>query len=207
MLFHYHLWTPNVEATEQFYEKLGFAVTQRIGKTDGAFTAFDPPLTWDDFRDDGIRFRIIEMKRGAINVTFGHGKAVRFDHLGFLVTPEQRTLLLERAQQMDWTVQANERRTFIQTPYACRIELQTHHDAILSDGPHLKRLELSTKQVGFEQELKRLFGHAIDEVTTVPGDHTVLQQVIFTGEDREAVDPNGVSVRQTRSPVVADKHF
>ncbi|MDL5376130.1 hypothetical protein ACNOIU_08090 [Exiguobacterium mexicanum] len=63
MLFHYHMWTPFVEETERFYKQLGFQVTQRIGKHDGDFTAFNPPLDWDDFRHQHILFRIIEMKK------------------------------------------------------------------------------------------------------------------------------------------------
>lgn len=32
MLFHYHHWTPYIEQTEAFYVRLGFRVSQRIGK-------------------------------------------------------------------------------------------------------------------------------------------------------------------------------
>ncbi|WP_255508311.1 hypothetical protein [Exiguobacterium sp. Helios] len=101
MLFHYHLWTPFVEETERFYQQLGFQVTQRIGRYEGAFTSFDPPLDWDDFREQPILFRIIEMKRGAINMTFGYGKKVMFDHIGFLVTEADRLQILGRAERSD----------------------------------------------------------------------------------------------------------
>ncbi|GGB69819.1 hypothetical protein GCM10007199_40060 [Fictibacillus barbaricus] len=52
MLFHYHFWTPFVEETEKFYENNGFRISQRIGKYQGDFQMFNPPLKWDDFRDD-----------------------------------------------------------------------------------------------------------------------------------------------------------
>ncbi|MDX5486552.1 hypothetical protein [Bacillus pumilus] len=46
---------------------LGFEVKARFTK-DGSF---HPPLIWDDFREEQPTFRIVEMRKGQINITFG----------------------------------------------------------------------------------------------------------------------------------------
>ncbi len=184
MLFHYHIWTPHLEETEAWYTARGFHVSQRIGKKDGEFSSFNPPLSWDDFRADQILFRIIEMKRGAVNVTIGFGKTVRFDHIGFLIQPGDVQ-----------TIQANERRTFLQTPYGLRIELQVHEDAIAdTDGTTLERLILTTPREGLEADLTKLFDRPISQIQTVRGEKTVLQEAVFSDVSLVGTDPNGVQL-------------
>jgi hypothetical protein len=53
----------------------GFYIAQRIGKYRGRglFSPFNPPQPQDNFCDKTIVFRIIEMKQGAVNITFGYG--------------------------------------------------------------------------------------------------------------------------------------
>ena len=104
MLFHYHFWTPYVEETEKFYLENGFRISQRIGRYNGDFQAFNPPLTWDDFREKKILFRIIEARKGAVNITFGFGKKIIFDHIGFLVSEEEQGEICEKAANISWEV-------------------------------------------------------------------------------------------------------
>ncbi|MDW2886039.1 VOC family protein [Exiguobacterium artemiae] len=197
MLFHYHLWTPFVEDTERFYQQLGFQVTQRIGKYAGEFTSFDPPLDWDDFREQQILFRIIEMKRGTINITFGYGKKVMFDHIGFLVTEADRLKVLDRAEDLGLTIQANERRTFIGTPFGFRIELQTHPDAVESEtGDQLLQLGIATPTPGLEPLLSQLLARPVPEITTSVSERIHAREVVFSGTPALPVqDPNGLAVR------------
>ncbi|PTY82912.1 hypothetical protein B5V90_18615, partial [Heyndrickxia sporothermodurans] len=79
MLFHYHFWTPYVEETEKFYEDNGFRISQRIGRYQGEFQEFNPPLKWEDLREKNILFRLIEARKGTINITSGYGKRIMFD--------------------------------------------------------------------------------------------------------------------------------
>ena len=195
MLFHYHIWTPHLEETEAWYTARGFHVSQRIGKQNGEFSTFNPPLTWNAFRTNHILFRIIEMKRGAVNVTIGFGKTVRFDHIGFLIQSDDLQTILDRATTLSFSVQANERRTFLQTPYGLRIELQTHDDAIAdADGTELVRLVLSTPREGLEKDLAELFDRPIPQIQTVRGEKTVLQEAVFSGASLVGTDPNGVQL-------------
>lgn len=198
MLFHYHVWTPHVEATEKFYASLGFQVTQRIGKKDGEFESIDPPLDWEDFRNQSIQFRIIEMKRGATNITFGYGKKVMFDHIGFLVSKEEKVNVLERAEEIGLTVQSNERRTFIHTPYGFRIELQEHLDAVQSRSEkRVLQFSVETKRKGLEEMLQRLFGRPVSEIIVSESNHSRLTHVNLVSDRALRVnDPNGIQITQ-----------
>lgn len=197
MLFHYHFWTPYVEETEKFYLENGFRISQRIGKYNGDFQAFNPPLTWDDFREKKILFRIIEARKGAVNITFGFGKKIMFDHIGFLVSEEDHGHICENAAKMNWEIDKGERRTFIATPYNFRIELQTNEDAVDSFNHQvkIKELTLTTKKAGLESDLFSLFGNSTYNISSEVGDVVTIKQAeIKTLISSPIVDPNGVEI-------------
>jgi len=198
MLFHFHYWTPFVEETERFYMKQGFRVTQRIGKQEGAFQNFNPPLGWDDFREKKVLFRIVEMKRGAVNITFGFGKRVMFDHIGLLVSGDEKQEICERARHLGWDVDDGERRTFLTTPYGFRIELQTHEDAVdsMDDGIRITRMQIAVKQEGLEADLHRLLPNWQGNITSVVRETCTLVEVTIDGlVGRDVIDPNAVMIR------------
>lgn len=197
MLFHYHFWTPYVEETERFYLEQGFRISQRIGKFQGDYQSFNPPLDWDDFRDKDITFRIIEARKGAINITFGFGKKIMFDHIGFLVNAKEHDEICNRASEMNFNVNSNDRRTFIGTPYGFRIELQNNFDAI--DEPssiaRIEKLELSVKLKEIEKILFQLLDKKVANVHTVKGNIVTINKVIMKGVSVEnQKDPNGVQI-------------
>ena len=197
MLFHYHFWTPHVEETEKFYVKNGFRISLRTGKYRGDFQTFNPPLEWDDFRDKGISFRIIEARKGAINITFGYGKRVMFDHIGFLVSQGELDEICQRAEAMNWKVNSNERRTFIGTPYGFRIELQSHEDAI--DGTpaiaRIEELELIMKDGKFERDISCLFNKPMNHIHVGIGETSTIHKAVMSGLVTSGQrDPNGVYV-------------
>ncbi|MGP4079505.1 hypothetical protein ACTWQL_06270 [Pseudalkalibacillus sp. R45] len=198
MLFHYHYWTPNLEQMENHYLKLGFRVHQRNGKLNGKFDSFNPPLTWEDFKDKGILFRIIEMKKGNVNVTFGYGKRSTFDHIGFLVTEDEHDQLCQQADIMEWTVKTGERRTFISTPYDFSIELQTHRDVIdaQEDTSTIDKMKIVCAQAGLENDLKRLFNKKIDPIEAIIGNRTEILEIHISNIGLEqSEDPCGVLLK------------
>lgn len=85
-IFHYHHWTNLLEETENFYVQHGFDVRGRYAKGKKGIENYHPLLKWEDFRDESPLFRIIEVRKGKVNVTFGFGEKPIFDHIGFLVT-------------------------------------------------------------------------------------------------------------------------
>ncbi|KON90134.1 hypothetical protein AF332_27255 [Sporosarcina globispora] len=195
MLFHYHFWTPHVEETERFYVDHGFQVFQRIGKYQGDFQNFNPPLVWDDFREKNILFRIIEARKGTINITFGYGKKIIFDHIGFLISEKEQDLICENAAEMNWSVDRGERRTFINTPYSFRIELQTNKDIVdsMTDNIKIEELRIETKKKGLEDDLSALFGKTVNTIKSVTGDKVTIREAVITDfSSKQVVDPNGV---------------
>lgn len=197
MLFHYHFWTPYVEETENFYKSNGFHVSQRIGRYQGEFQPFNPPLTWEDFRNKPILFRIIEMRKGAINITFGYGKKIQFDHIGFLVSETDVQKIIENAEKMNANINKNERRLFIGTPYGFRIELQSHTDAVdtLKSQIKIKQLKITTNANGLEDFLTNLFGTADSGIKATSGDRVTITEATMQNINlANYVDPNGVAI-------------
>ncbi|MBV6685048.1 hypothetical protein KV679_15155 [Bacillus sp. JRC01] len=157
--FHYHWWTYKVEEMEAWYRGIGFETRQRIGRANGEMREFNPPLEWEDFRQEEVQFRIIEMVQGQVNITFGQGKRDRFDHIGFLVDDREHNEVLKNAALLGWRVDEGERRTFISTPWRFRVELQRRKEAVRSEAfPSLARLELNIDRPGRLSALAELLG-------------------------------------------------
>ncbi|MFB8733237.1 hypothetical protein ACEQPO_02675 [Bacillus sp. SL00103] len=100
-LFHYHYWTPFVEETEQAYRSLGFEV-RRVSQRMAPFIRRSHGMTLEKKRPT---FRIVEMRKGQINITFGYSKKVLFDHIGFLVSDEEYGEPLSQVKELNWPVQ------------------------------------------------------------------------------------------------------
>jgi hypothetical protein len=186
-----------VEETEKFYTDNGFRVSLRIGRFEGQFQSFDPPLNWDDFRDKSIVFRIIEVRKGAVNITFGYGKHVMFDHIGFLVTREEHDKICNRAKDVNWRVKEGDRRSFISTPFHFRIELQLNSEAIdgNTDIAEIERLELSVKSAGLEQQLSYLFNVPVASISAVIGEPVTINKAFIRGVTiPNQTTPNGVKI-------------
>lgn len=194
-LFHYHYWTPFVEETEQTYRSLGFEVKGRFTK-DGSF---HPPLTWDDFREEQPTFRIIEMRKGQINITFGYSKKVLFDHIGFLVSDEEYNLLLAQAKKLNWPIQAGERRTFLSTPLRLRLELQRRTDVIENGNDALHAMTIAVPDLSQTPKVDQLLSPLNQPIHWQKGERLSLLDVNMTNVDEmNTIDPNGVHiVKQT----------
>ncbi|MEW4288126.1 hypothetical protein [Rossellomorea marisflavi] len=157
--FHYHWWTDKVEEMEAWYRGIGFETRQRVGRANGEMREFNPPLEWEDFRQEEVQFRIIEMVQGRMNITFGQGKRDRFDHIGFLVDDREHDEVLKNAALLGWRVDEGERRTFISTPWRFRVELQRRKEAVRSEAyPSLARLKLNIDRPGRLSALAELLG-------------------------------------------------
>lgn len=197
MLFHYHHWTPYIEQTEAFYVQLGFRVSQRIGKYNGSYQSFDPPLEWDDFRSKPITFRIIEMRRGAVNITFGQGKRVMLDHIGYLVDESRLERICQQAETAGLRIQRGEKRTFISTSHSLRMELQTHQEAVdtIDSAFRLQSLSIETTTDGLEQEINQLLHpYSSGLQSLITHRHALHSARISHPAFEEAVDPNGVKL-------------
>ncbi|WP_144470162.1 MULTISPECIES: hypothetical protein [Bacillus] len=190
-LFHYHYWTPFVEETEQAYRSLGFEVKARFTK-DGSF---HPPLTWDDFREEQPTFRIVEMRKGQINITFGYSKKVLFDHIGFLVSDEEYGELLSQVKELNWPVQEGERRTFLSTPLRLRFELQRRTDVIETGNDTLQAMTIAVPDLSQTSKVGQLLSSLNQPIHWQKGERLSLLHVIMTDCDGlDTKDPNGVHI-------------
>ncbi|MFE5473177.1 hypothetical protein [Bacillus safensis] len=194
-LFHYHYWTPFVEETEQTYRSLGFEVNGRFTK-DGSF---HPPLTWNDFREEQPTFLIIEMRKGQINITFGYSKKVLFDHIGFLVSDEEYDQLLAQVKELNWPIQAGERRTFLSTPLRLRLELQRRTDVIENGNDALHAMTIAVPDLSQTPKVDQLLSPLNQPIHWQKGERLSLLDVNMTDVDEmNTIDPNGVHiVKQT----------
>lgn len=196
-LFHYHFWTDRVEETENYYRKHGFHVISRHAMEKGAVTPYHPPLEWDDFRDRALIFRIIEVRKGKVNITFGAGKKPIFDHIGYLLSEDELLQLCNRADVMGWKVESGARRTFIYTPYRLKIELQTRSEVVEDTDTALSKLIISTTDLTLSRDLERLFNRTIEELEFVEGDQLHLKEALIEGWEESSMDPNKVMVTGT----------
>jgi ribosomal protein S18 acetylase RimI-like enzyme len=194
-LFHYHYWTPDVEEVEKCYETLGFSVVTRIGKVDGEFQQFNPPMRWDDFRSKKPIFRIIEMRKGKVNVTFGYGKKPIFDHLGILVLQEEYDGMCIQAKKMGWAVEEDERRTFIYTPYQMKVELQLRRDVVEEREVYITNLHLVLPTQAAIQNMQNLLGEVKQIVYTLGVVTSVKQVYIEDTENYDLKDSNGLHIK------------
>ncbi|MEW4306043.1 hypothetical protein [Rossellomorea marisflavi] len=210
--FHYHWWTDKVEEMEAWYRGIGFETRQRIGRANGEMREFNPPLEWEDFRQEDVRFRIIEMVQGRMNITFGQGKRDRFDHIGFLVDDLEHDKVLKNAALLGWRVDEGERRTFISTPWRFRVELQRRKEAVRSEAfPSIARLELNIDRPGRLSSLAELLGAEAEdkgetclirsddwEIQLSRGKESSLESVeVRQREPLTATDPVGVLITST----------
>jgi hypothetical protein len=195
MLFHYHHWTPYLEETEKYYFDQGFEVSQRLGRFKGEFQAFNPPLSWKEFRDQEILFRIIEMKKGNINITFGYGKKVMFDHIGLLVSKEKHDQICKNAEEHGWEVNIGDRRTFVSTPYGFKVELQTHVDVIENSSSKIETMQLTTKNEPLDHTFYEVFSLDSDRIDSMVSNHPSIVEVRISDlPNAQTTNPNGVKV-------------
>lgn len=188
-LFHYHHWTDRVEETENFYVRQGFSVKGRFGKE----KTYHPPLGWDDFRRENPQLRIIEMRKGEVNVTFGQGKKPMFDHIGYLVSKQEHDEICSRARKLGWNVNSNNRRTFVGTPFRLRIELQQREAIVGGKNDTIQSMDISVKTTSGIEKLPKLFGEPLRELHFNQGEQIELNRVVIKGiENRTVTDPQGV---------------
>lgn len=200
-IFHYHHWTNYVEETEKFYIQNGFHVTGRFAKGKNGIITYHPPLNWEDFRKENPQFRIIEMRKGKVNVTFGGGKMPMFDHIGYLVTKKEHDEICRCASHLGWNVNKGDRRTFIGTPSRFRIELQQHNDVIEDGKEQIISMDISVKDLNDVQGFAKLLGENISELHFTSGEVPTLKKVTISGEENcSIIDPNGVTIEVVNNP-------
>ncbi|WP_044639815.1 hypothetical protein [Risungbinella massiliensis] len=195
-LFHYHHWLTELEEMETFYRELGFVVQLRLGrKKGGSWESIDPTLSWEEIKEQKILFRIIEMRRGVLNVTFGFGKETKFDHIGFLVGTSEKEKICQKASSFGWKIDdSRETRTFLQLPNDFRVELQEDPSYVGEDPlPKLTELAITLPEIEQVEQMRELF--SVPELEIEVGEEILLERVLLDDrDDYYLVDPTGVFI-------------
>jgi len=133
-VFHYHLVTSKPRLVEARYlGKLGFELVARYGWLGEQSHWFAPGKSWDELDALGFRLRLIELRRGAVNVVVQPGlwDVPRVDHLGVALDEDAFLSALERASDLDLKIQDHPgKRTFITTEAGYRLEVHPPRDWI-----------------------------------------------------------------------------
>ncbi|MGN7043660.1 hypothetical protein [Bacillus safensis] len=139
------------------------------------------------------------MRKGQINITFGYSKKVLFDHIGFLVSDEEYAQLLAQAKELNWPIQAGERRTFLSTPLRLRLELQRRTDVIETGTDALHAMTIAVPDLSQTPKVDQLLSPLHQPIHWQKGEQLSLLNVIMTDDDGvDTTDPNGVHiVKQT----------
>ena len=148
-VFHYHLVTSKVRLVEARYlGKLGFDLLARYGWVGETSHWFEPGVSWEELDEIGFRLRLVELRRGAVNVVLqpGHWDRPRLDHVGIALDEDAYTTALERASDLDLKIQDHPgKRTFIATAAGYRVEIHPPRDWIdetLEQASELRLAEL-----------------------------------------------------------------
>ena len=125
LLFHVHFDVADVPASEAEFERDGFRVKARFGFVGREHRRFDPSIGWDELAELGVRLRLVELERGAVNVVLMRAKAPdrRLGQVGFTATGEERGDVLARAAACGLKSEPDDVRSFVRLDHRLDLEL------------------------------------------------------------------------------------
>jgi hypothetical protein len=125
LFFHLHFNVADVTDAEARQVAAGFAVKARFGYAGREHRKFEPHLTWEELDSLGVRLRLVELERGAVNVVLMRSRfpEVRLGQVGFVVDDLERAAILERAARRQLRVRDHEVRWLITTGQGFDLEL------------------------------------------------------------------------------------
>ena len=169
-LFHLHFYVSNPQLTETaLIDHLGMTVVARYGLKGTELIRFSPEDGWSPLDIPGVRFRHVQLKKGAFDLVLGRGNSSipYMEHFGLQVNESTYERCLKLFHETQLAVQQGQRRSFFTTPYGVRMELVTPHhegrsDYSLSDYSSLT-LEEAHFAVQSQENCEKFFGEALGE--------------------------------------------
>lgn len=177
LLFHLHFDAPDVPALEASYARAGFRVRGRFGYVGREHRRFDPEVSYDELQANGVRLRLVELERGAVNVVLMRSRSaeVRFGHLGFIANGSEREPILRRAADLGLRVRGGTIRWLISTGQHFSLELadpsRHHYDQRAKDELRVESVVVGCADPGGARTVfSELLGPALAaHVTFRPG--------------------------------------
>jgi hypothetical protein len=162
LLYHVHFDVANVQAAEAEWEERGFAVVARFGYVGKEHRRFDPETGWNELAELGVRLRLVELERGAVNVVLMRSRfpELRLGQIGFATTDEEQRATLERAASAGARVRNGGFRSFVSSGQRFDFELTAHErheyglDAL--DELRLERVVVRCADPGKARDLARI---------------------------------------------------
>ena len=125
LLFHVHFDVADVPAAEAEFERQGFHVRARFGYLGREHTRFGPEVSWEELDERGVRLRLVELERGAVNVVLMRAKVSkrRLGQVGFSADADEHERVLVRARDLGLKTRPNEVRSFVRIDRGLDLEL------------------------------------------------------------------------------------
>jgi hypothetical protein len=125
LLYHVHFDVPDVPAAEARYAADGFVVVARFGYAGREETRFGPEVSYEELRARGVRLRLVELERGAVNVVLMQSRfpEARLGQVGVLVDAAERERAVARAATLGLHTRDRGARLFVATGQSFDLEL------------------------------------------------------------------------------------
>lgn len=123
--YHGHFDVPDVPAAEARYGADGFAVVARFGYVGREETRFGPDVSHEELRERGVRLRLVELERGAVNVVLMQSRfpETQLGQVGVLVGAAERERAVARAAVLGLHTRDRGARLFVATGQGFDLEL------------------------------------------------------------------------------------
>jgi hypothetical protein len=132
LLYHVHFDVPDVRAAEAEWEDRGFPVVARFGYVGKEHRRFERETGWTELAKLGVRLRLVELERGAVNVVLMPSRfpEVRLGQVGFATTAEEQRAALDRGADAGARIRNGGFRSFVSSGQRFDFELTAHerHD-------------------------------------------------------------------------------
>jgi hypothetical protein len=143
LLYHVHFDVADVPAAEAEWEKRGFGVVARFGYVGKEHRRFEPETGWDELAGLGVRLRLVELERGAVNVVLMRSRfpEVRLGQVGFATNAGEQRAALDRAAAAGARVRNGGFRSFVSSGQRFDLELTAERHAYGPEALGELRLE------------------------------------------------------------------
>jgi hypothetical protein len=148
LLYHVQLETADVAPLEARIVQGGFHLVARYGYLGRDHRRFEPEVSWDELGRLGVRLRLVELERGAVNVVVMRAKwpTVTVGHVGFSAGTGEREAALLRAGELELRVRGEGFRLFV--PAGRRFELElTDHERFRYDEHSRRELSIGSLEL------------------------------------------------------------
>ena len=161
LLFHLHFNAADVPGLEAEFVASGFGVVKRFGYRGRVHESFGPEVPWEELDAMGIRLRLVELERGAVNIVLMRGRDPhpKLGQIGFASGPGERDAILARADRLGLKTAPDPLRSFVTLDKRLDLELTVggrfEYDDAAQDELRLEHVHVACPSPDRADELVR----------------------------------------------------